>query len=225
VSYLKSSGKGRDLKLRRLGSKITYLKFLGIEMAEAKKLLAPGFSLSSMASMCGLEESKAVFPFEKFNSREFLELPSLPPKAEDWVSSLDPTKAPSQQTVDEALETFARLKCQKIKDFLIWYLRLDVILLLKAVVKLGRGFYSTLAVSPVDSRKYTISSLVTYAAQMRLMRDKRPAQFFCNDSVKFSVRRKKNPERFLSIYFTFFSFPEKQILKTASRGGKYGIFF
>jgi hypothetical protein len=184
---MKSSGNARTLKMRRLGSKITYLKFQGIEFAEAKKLLAPGFSLSSMASMCGLEEEKAIFPFEQMTSREFLELPSLPTKAKDWASSLDMTKAPSQKRVDEAVQTFARLKCRNIKSYLFYYLRLDVILLLKAVVKLCRGFFNILKVSPIDCRKYTVSSLVSYAGQMRLMREKKCAQFFCNDIVKYSV--------------------------------------
>jgi hypothetical protein len=186
VPYLKSAGK-RRLGMRRQGNRIRSLRFEGIDVVEAKKLLAPGFSLSSMAATCGIPEEKQIFCFDRLTSRAFLDEPRLPASAADWTQSLDPRKAPTQREVDAAQADFDRLGCSSVKDFLVRYLENDVLLLLHSVIKLARSFHSTLGLHPVDSKRVTVSALATCASQAYLCSKKRVGQYFVNDAVKYSV--------------------------------------
>jgi hypothetical protein len=156
-----------------------------VDVVEAKKLLAPGFSLSSLAATCGIPEEKQIFCFDKLTSRAFLDEPRLPSSASEWTSALG--KAPSQSEVDAALADFDRLGCSRVKDFLVSYLKNDVVVLLHSMVKLNRSFHSTLGLHPVDSNRLTVSSLATNACQAFLSARKRPAQHFVNDAFKYSV--------------------------------------
>jgi hypothetical protein len=187
VSHLKSTGR-THVRMQREGSRIKKFSFAGVQILEAKRLLSPGFSLASLAKTCGLEMEKSIFPFSRLTDMEFLKRPGLPPDKEDWASDLNPGGGPTQAQVDEALELYRSKNFATVGAYLVFYLKKDVLILQMAMLKLCRGLYSALGLSPVDSRRFTISSLSTLGAQSYLMRRKKVGFFFCNDSTTYAVR-------------------------------------
>lgn len=89
--------------------------------------------------------------------------------------------------MDAARELFRSGGHKDVRSYLVYYLRMDVILTQKATVALMRSFRETTGAHPVDVAKYTVSSLASYASHLRLYRDARPAMFFVNHSVYYSM--------------------------------------
>jgi hypothetical protein len=190
TTYLKSTGRS-CMEMQREGSKVKSFSFKGIQMKEAKKLLGPGFSLDTFSAMCGLEnpeEKKGKFPFDKLRSNEFLLEKRLPSNAKDWKNTLNPKASLSQEEVDKVLQLYDEKGFETVGQYLEYYLKLDVIILLKSMTKLTKGFYDTLGVHAMDSQKYTIPSLATLGTQTYLMRNKRIGNFFANNATLYSVR-------------------------------------
>jgi hypothetical protein len=184
-SYLKKKTGRSRVSMQREGSKIKRMSFHGIQILEAKRLLAPGFSLDSFARLCGLEETKGIFPFALLTSEDFLKRARLPSDSAEWKSDLG--KSPTQDQVDAALAEFDAAGFVSVGEYLTHYLRLDVTLLQKSMLVLNRALHRTLGLSFVDSRKYTISSLSTAASQAELMRGKRIGSFSPNHTRIYSV--------------------------------------
>jgi hypothetical protein len=186
ATHLKSDSRS-GVKMQREGGKIRSFRFDNILLLEAKRLVAPGFSLARLAEMCGLEESKGIFPFDLFVCKEFLSEPRLPADCRGWANRLNPLKTPSQAEVDAVQEFFDASGFKSVGEYLVYYLRLDVVLLLKSVVRLSGQLYDKLGLHVADSGKFTISSLATAASQSYLARNKRPANFFPNNAKIYSV--------------------------------------
>jgi hypothetical protein len=187
VSHLKSVGK-TQVRMQREGSRIKKMSFAGVQIMEAKRLLSPGFSLATLAKTCGLKDQKGLFPFSQLTDMSFLKRDTLPADRSSWASELNPNGGPTQAEVDEALELYREMAFTSVSQYLIFYLKKDVTLLQQAMLKLCRGLYQSLGLHPVDSRKFTISSLSTTGAQSFLMRSKKIGMHFCNDSVAYAVR-------------------------------------
>jgi hypothetical protein len=186
VVYAKESGRGH-VCMQREANKVRSITLDGLSLLEAKRLMAPGISLGGLAELCGLEESKAIFPFDKFVSAEYLKEPRLPSDAADWISSLNPDKSPSQSDVDEANRIFDQLGFTSVGAYIRHYLRLDCLILQKAMIVTARGYSELLGLHFVDSGKFTVSSLVTAGSQAFLARNKRIANFFPNHSKIYAV--------------------------------------
>lgn len=132
---------------------------------------------------------QGIFPFDLLqqgDGADFLASPELPPDAAQWRSVLTGS-GPTQREVDEARELFRAAGHRDVRSYLVHYLRLDVILTQKATVALMRSFRETTGVHPVDAAKYTVSSLASYASHLRLYRDARPAMYFVNHPVYYSM--------------------------------------
>ena len=186
ITYAKESGR-RDVKMCREGARIKYIIIDSVRFSEIKRLLGPGTSLASLAKACNLEEEKFIFPFARFTSLSFLWEKELPRNAADWASDLNPEKTPSQDEVDAAIRLFHEKGFQSISSYLDYYLRLDVIITQQAVVKMSLVYYDILGLNIVDSRRLTVSSLASCAAQTFLARHKRPACYFPNHQRLYSL--------------------------------------
>ncbi|CAM6055381.1 unnamed protein product [Sphagnum tenellum] len=145
VTYAKESGR-RDVRIQRDGNKIKSIRIDGLMIMEAKNLMGPGISLAGLAKLCGLEESKAIFPFAQFKSMAYLDSPSLPTDAKDWYSELNPDKSPSQEEVNAAVAFFERSRFDSILGYISFYLSVDVKILLKAVVATCDSYYLDLGI-------------------------------------------------------------------------------
>jgi hypothetical protein len=185
TTYAKEIG-CRRISMNRQGGKINCLMIDGIRIAEIKKLVAPGTSLEKLAKTCGLKESKAMFPFDKFTSPDYLLEKKLPESCQDWKSSLNP-KAPSQADVDKALELFTSRGFKTVGDYLKYYLKLDVIILQKCILSLLAKYYEKQGIDFVECCKFTVSSLSSMSAQLYLARHKRIGMFFVNHRRIYSV--------------------------------------
>ena len=177
----------RDVSIHREGSSIRYMKIDSLRICEIKRLLAPGTSLAGLALACNLEINKGIFPFAQFTSLEFLSLPHLPQDAKEWVSDLDPSKAPSQTEVDEQCRFFEEQNFSCIGDFLDFYLNLDCVILHRCIIKMAQMYYKILGLNFIDARKYTVSSFASMGAQIFLARKCRPAMFFPNHQRLYSL--------------------------------------
>jgi hypothetical protein len=188
IVYLKNTGRSK-IRLNREGSKVKSLSFEGVTIREAKRLLAPGFSLDSLASMCGLDSEikKGKFPFDAMRTASFLDEPRLPASAAAWVNTLDPAKSISQEEVDAIQAEFDAKNYNCVGDYLAEYLDKDVLLLLKSMIKLCSSYYEQLGLHPADSNKWTVGSLSFLATQTYQMRHRRVGNFIANNCLLFSV--------------------------------------
>jgi hypothetical protein len=182
---------GLSASMHREGNRIRWLKLGGVHLAEVKRLFGAGTSLKKAAATCGVEEVKAIWPYDLCNSYEYLSTPRLPPLAADWASALNPAAAPTQEQVDEALRLFDERGFANVGEYLDYYLALDVTILLKVCLVLKAEYYRILGLDFVDSGKNTVSSLSALGAQMYLARNKRPGCFFPNHARLYSVRKKR----------------------------------
>jgi hypothetical protein len=198
-TYAKEHGR-KTIRMHREGGKIRWMTIDGLRIAEIKRLLPPGMSLAALAKTCGLEESKGIFPFDRFTDLKFLREPRLPKDCADWASSLNPGRGPTQDEVDRALREFEDSKFESVGDYLEHYLGLDVIILQKAIIAMKREYYDILGLDFVEYNKFTVSSLSASGAQHSLARAGRIGQFFPNHSRMYSV------SFFLFFFFFFFFF-------------------
>lgn len=176
------------VSVQKEGSKLRWIRMAGVRFCEIQNLLFPGTSLASLAKTCNLKIAKGIFPFEKFTSMSFLCQSKLPARCEDWLSRLNPTKAPSQADVDEALALFEAQRFDNVGDYLKHYLVLDVSILLQCVVAMELEYAKILGLDFIEVGKITVSSLSAAGAQAFLARGKRVGQFSPNHSRLYAVR-------------------------------------
>ena len=209
------------VSVQKEGSKLRWLKLAGVRFCEIQHLLFPGTSLASLAKTCNLKDAKGIFPFDKFTSMDYLDESKLPQLSKDWQSLLNPTKAPSQQEVDEALSLFEREGFVNVGEYLQHYLALDVSILLQCVIAMEKEYMRILGLDFIEVGKITVSSLSAAGAQAFLTRGKRMAQFSCNHARLYAVSLKSLrllKESILSSLFMHSRAPS-QLLKLSSRGG------
>jgi hypothetical protein len=182
----KENGWGR-FSLDRDGTRVKHIKFDGIALLEAKRLVGPGSSLDSLSRACGLESVKGAFPFRRLVHYSFLLEPELPSDLASWESDLNPSKSPTAAEVANMLEFYRRQQYTSVGQFLDHYLGLDVSLLLQSLLALKAHYLEILQLDLVEMGKFTVSSLSMAGAQSYLMRTRRPGAFFVNDARTFRV--------------------------------------
>ena len=153
------------------------------------KMLAPGTDLRSFGKLFGLEQKKAHFPFSILTCAASLELPSLPEDAESWKSDLG-GKAVTRAEIEEAVALFREAKCENVGQYLRTYLRLDVVVLFKSVLRWRESLLETVGVDFVESRKFTISSMSNYAGSLCQADRLRVGCFFPNNRRNYGLLRR-----------------------------------
>ena len=116
-----------------------------------------------------------------------MDQPQLPPDCSSWASDLNPDHSPNQEAVDAAVALFEEKGFANISDYLEYYLTLDVEVLQKSVVAMHDVYYDILKLSFVDSRRFTVSSFASCAAQTWLARRQRGANFFPAHQRMYSI--------------------------------------
>ncbi len=160
-----------------------------VVVADLKKMLAPGFSLSSLARTVGLAESKFIFPYGVLRGYgEALDEPTLPPHGPRWFDVLR-QRVTEEEEVAEAHETFRRLGCTSVREYLEAYLRMDLRLLVASSHRLYDKFTELTGVPPVDSDKSTLSSYSMYCSQLFLASRGRPGSFCNNNPMLYAIIR------------------------------------
>lgn len=171
------------------GSKVRWLKMAGISFHEVRHLLPEGTSLAKFREMCGLQETKGLFPFEKLEEdQSFLDEKELPASAEEWKSALG--SAPTQEDVDEARREFAELGCADVRSWLSFYLEKDCLMLGKGFEALAASYFDLFRLDVIDSKKFSISSLSALACQANLFRNKKMGMFSVGEKRLYSILRR-----------------------------------
>jgi hypothetical protein len=181
---------------------VRWVRCSGISFCEIKRLISPGCSLSSFGALCSAKMEKGIFCFEWLKTPESLLQTWLPPDAASWISRLTGT-GPSQAEVDEACQIFAEKKCKNLLEYLIIYLKKDVIILARATETLMEAYFSIMEMDPIDAKKNSISSFSFAGSQMALFRTKRPGNFFCNDARTFSLLKNASRGGLCSVFRSF----------------------
>ena len=185
--------KGLRPRLEKSGNKVTVIKVLkcGVTFRDVMRLLSPGTSLKQFGQLFNLQQAKAHFPFGLLTGVEALSLPQLPRDPEQWRSDLSTSKeAVSQAEIDEAIGLFFQAGCKNLGDYLRTYLRLDVDILYKATQGWRRKIAEEIGVDFVQTGKFTISSLSSFAGDVNASKNLHVGQFFPNSSAVYRLLRK-----------------------------------
>ena len=185
--------KGLRPRLEKSGNKVTVIKVLkcGVTFRDVMRLLSPGTSLKQFGQLFNLQQAKAHFPFGLLTGVEALSLPELPRDPEQWRSDLSTSKeAVSQAEIDEAIGLFFQAGCKNLGDYLRTYLRLDVDILYKATQGWRRKIAEEIGVDFVQTGKFTISSLSSFAGDVNASKNLHVGQFFPNSSAVYRLLRK-----------------------------------
>ena len=177
-------------RIERRGNKVTAVTLRGhLLFRDITKMLAPGTNLRSFGKLFGLEQEKAHFPFALLTSVAVLDRPELPEDEESWRNDLGSGSATPQE-IAEAKELFARAGCRNLGDYLQAYLRLDVVVLFKAVLLWRRSLIEVIGADFVEAGKFTISSLSNYAGTQCQAERLRVGSFFPNNRRHYGLLRR-----------------------------------
>ena len=191
--YLVSSHAFSDSKpfITRSGSRVNSLTFSnGIAFMDMSKLCSPGVSLEKLSKSVGLSMKKVLVPYALLDEEEtFLDRKELPREREAYFSELS-NKTPSQEEVDETLEGYEREGFKSVREYLVRYLKTDVILLHCSAEKYVQKLWEITGLHVVDAQRYTLSSFSDYAAQVHLMRHKRVGSFIPNSCLSYSLMKR-----------------------------------
>ncbi len=171
--------------------KLVFLFFFS-SSADLKKMLTPGFSLGRLGETVGLEDTKkGIFPHDlvKGDDCAFLDEPELPADPEAWFSRVYQC-CPTKKQVDEAREEFRRRGFRSVREYMLFYLRCDLEVLLHSTERLFRKLEEIVGLSPVSVNKFSLSGYSLLAGQYRLVRDLRPGMFTCNHAALYSALRR-----------------------------------
>lgn len=141
----------------------------------------------SNISMFGLEKinSKLPFPYDYITNENVLDEKELPPK-DKWYSKLKDS-TPDQKDIDEAIETFKLFNCKNIGDYMMLYLRLDVLLLLEIFEDFRETTIKETTLEPLNY--YTTpglawdSALLKSNQKLELLKDEKLVSFFIEKGV------------------------------------------
>tara|TARA_B110000046_G_scaffold111608_1_gene118820 strand:+ start:11572 stop:14046 length:2475 start_codon:yes stop_codon:yes gene_type:complete len=131
-------------------------------------------------------KSKQAFPYEYITSKEIIENEKLPTDKNHWFSTLT-GKYPLDSDIEFALTTFKDLNMKNIKDYMMFYLRIDVLLLLEVFEA-----FRDLSISEYDldpAHYYTTPGLAWDAAlkfsgqSLDILNDKKLVSFFCEEGT------------------------------------------
>jgi hypothetical protein len=166
----------RGNSITSLGFKSTCIKFL-----DAIKYATQNVSLSKLCEMLQLPMAKGCFPFDAMTTPNFLDEASLPTDPKQWENRLG--KKPSKLEIQNAYKVFRDNKMTCISDYLLFYLNLDVKILLEAVVKLFNTFYSVLDLHPIDINKNTLSSYAYNSVLYYLAKQKKTTPYSVSNPI------------------------------------------
>lgn len=183
----------KRIKINRQGNDISSMQIGDITFQDTRRLVAPGASLASVAKMCGSgarlrsdEGSKGIFPFGKMTSSAYLDEPRLPSDPEEWRSDIA-AKSPNAEEVGQALDLFEKRGFRNVGDYLVHYLRIDVLLLQDCSESLFDMMTKVQEVNFVDRNAYTAASVSHASSNGYLLRNHRVGMYATSDARIFSV--------------------------------------
>jgi hypothetical protein len=178
-------------KMEKRGNKVTTIRTKnGVHFRDAIKLLSPSTNLRSFGKLFNLEQAKAHFPFSILTSVKVLEEPSLPSDPKLWKSDLTGSDPITAEQMQEAQRLFVEAGCSNLGDYLRTYLKLDVIILFKALQEWRKSLKDLVNVDFVESGKYTIAGFSNLAGLKLAAKNKRIGLFFPNNSQVYRLLRR-----------------------------------
>ena len=178
-------------KLEKRGNKVSAIRTKGgIHFRDAVKLLSPSTNLRSFGKLFNLEQVKAHFPFGLLSSVNVLKLPQLPTDPKLWKSDLTGSDPITETEINEALRLFRESGCSNLGDYLITYLKLDVVILYKAMQEWRKSLKKLVDIDLVENNKYTIAGFSNLAGLKLAAKNKRFGIFFPNNSQIYRLLRK-----------------------------------
>ena len=97
---------------------------------------------------CDILQKKGVFPYSFFDSFEKLSEKLLPQHADQWINSLSGQIDVSEEDIQHANKVWNMFGCKKLGDYLMLYLKTDVILLADVFEKCRRLFDQVYGLDP-----------------------------------------------------------------------------
>lgn len=131
-------------------------------------------------------DRKLPFPYEYISSEKVLYEENLPLDLNCWYSSLNNKCVPKSE-VDLAIETFKKFDCKTIKDYMMLYLRMDVLLLTEIFEEFRRISLSEHGLDPLHY--YTTPGFAWDCAlkfskiQLEILTEKKMISFFSDKGV------------------------------------------
>lgn len=178
-------------KLEKRGNKVTSIKTrYGIHFRDATKLLSPATNLRNFGKLFNLEQVKAHFPFGILNSVKVLDWPSLPRDIRLWKSDLTGSDKITDAEVAEAERLFIENGCSNLGDYLKTYLKLDVIILFKAMQAWRLSLQQLVGLDLIENARYTIAGFSNLAGLKLAAKNKRFGIFFPNNSQMYRLLRR-----------------------------------
>ncbi len=177
-------------KLEKRGNKVSAIRTcVGVHFRDAVKLLSPSTNLRSFGKLFNLEQVKAHFPFGILNSVKVLQNKELPRDPKLWRSDLTGNDPITAAEIEEAQALFVRDGCQCLGDYLIAYLKLDVVILYKALQEWRKSLKNLVSMDFVENNKYTIAGFSNLAGLKLAAKNKRFGIFFPNNSQMYRLLR------------------------------------
>lgn len=146
--------------------------FLAFSLEKLAENLDPSKYLFIKSQFLGVDMSflgkKLAFPYEYISSEEVLDEETLPLDVKKWNSCL---KVPKIEEIKNAIELFNKLKCKSIKEYMLFYLKVDVILL----AEIFENFrLSSLKSYKLDPCYYYTTPGLAWDAALRFNKNKDP---------------------------------------------------
>ena len=178
-------------KLEKRGNKVSAIRTkLGIHFRDAVKLLSPSTNLRSFGKLFNLEQAKAHFPFALLTSVKVLTRPELPTDPIMWRSDLTGSEPITEAEISEARRLFADSGCTNLGDYLRTYLKLDVVILFKALQEWRKSLKALVGIDFVENNRYTIAGFSNLAGLKTASASNRVGIFFPNNSQIYRLLRK-----------------------------------
>ena len=178
-------------KLEKRGNKVSAIRTkCGIHFRDAVKLLSPSTNLRSFGKLFNFEQVKAHFPFGLLKSVKVLEQSQLPSDIKLWKSDLTGNEPVTSEDVAEAQKLFDQSGCQNLGDYLKTYLKLDVVILYKALQEWRKSLKNLVQLDFIENNRYTIAGFSNLAGLKLAAKNKRIGIFFPNNSQIYRLLRK-----------------------------------
>ena len=177
--------------IMRRGSSVPRITFRNqLIFTDLCNLISPGTSLAKFAKSVGIKTPKALFPYEMLDEKEtFLDQTSLPSDPAAYWSDLTRTK-PSEREVLEAIELFNKKKFTTVREYLVYYLKVDLGLLLVSMQRYFTKSHELNGVHVMDAMRFTIAGFSDSLAQLHLVKTKRIGGFSVNNPYYFNVLKR-----------------------------------
>ncbi len=177
--------------MEKRGNKVSAIRTnVGVHFRDAVKLLSPSTNLRSFGKLFDLEQVKAHFPFGILNSVQVLQNKDLPRDPKLWKSDLTGSDPITEAEIEEAHQLFLKDGCKCLGDYLTTYLKLDVVILYKALQEWRKSLKTLVSIDFVENNKYTIAGFSNLAGLKLAAKNKRFGIFFPNNSQVYRLLRR-----------------------------------